>query len=170
MKFLVLISLIFSNSCSSYKEFQSLREEEAVPSKTVPYNFDQTWQATLQVMQKFDLSSQSQELGVIKTRFIDNTVELNFADSFGKEESIKSAKFKLIVSVKSQDRLTRAETKISIYKRQMVEKEFLQGSKPVRSDGNMEATLLYRIGRILDLEKELNKLKAQKSKQLEESL
>ena len=126
MKFLVLISLIFSNSCSSYKEFQSLREEEAVPSKTVPYNFDQTWQATLQVMQKFDLSSQSQELGVIKTRFIDNTVELNFADSFGKEESIKSAKFKLIVSVKSQDRLTRAETKISIYKRKWSKKNFFK--------------------------------------------
>lgn len=170
MKILALISLIFFISCSSYKEFQSLREEDAVASKTVPFDFDQTWQATLQVLQKLDLASQSQELGVIKTRWIDNTLELNFADAFGKNESIKSAKFKLVVNVTRQDRLTRSLTKISIYKRQMVEKEFLQGSKPERSDGIMETTLLYRIGRILEMEKELKRLKDIKSKQLEESL
>lgn len=170
MKLLALISILSLFSCSSYKEFQSLREEDAVPNKTLPFDFDQTWQATLQVMQKFDLSLQTQELGVIKTRWIDNTVELNFADSFGKNESVKSAKFKMIVNVTRQDRLTRSMTKVSIYKRQMIEKEFLQGSKPERSDGTLENTLLYRIGRILTMEKELKRLKEIKSKQLEESL
>ncbi len=170
MKLLALISMLSLFSCSSYKEFQSLREEDAIPYKTLPFDFDQTWQATLQVMQKFDLSQQSQELGVIKTRWIDNTVELNFADSFGKNESVKSAKFKMVVNVTRQDRLTRSMTKVSIYKRQMIEKEFLQGSKPERSDGILENTLLYRIGRILTMEKELKRLKEIKSKQLEESL
>jgi hypothetical protein len=170
MKILALISLLSLFSCSSYKEFQSLREEDAVPSKTFSFDYDQTWQAALQVMQKFDLSLQSQELGTIKTRWIDNTVELNFADSFGKNESIKSAKFKIVLNVSRQDRLTRALTKVSIYKRQMIEKEFLQGSKPERSDGTLENSLLYRIGRILTMEKELKRLKEIKSKQLEESL
>jgi hypothetical protein len=52
----------------------------------------------------------------------------------------------------------------------MIEKEFLQGSKPERSDGTLENSLLYRIGRILTMEKELKRLKEIKSKQLEESL
>ena len=170
MKTLALISLISLFSCSSYKEFQSLREEDVVPAKTYNADFDQTWQTTLQVLQKFDLAMQSPELGVIKTRWIDNTVELNFADSFGKNESVKSAKFKIVVNVTRQDRLAKALTKVSIYKRQMIEKEFLQGSKPERSDGTLENTLLYRIGRILAMEKELKRLKEIKSKQLEESL
>ncbi len=170
MKILVFISLIFLFSCSSYKEFQSLREEDIIPNKTVPYDFDQTWQATLQVLRKFDLASQSQDLGVIKTRWIDNTVELNFADAFGKNESIKSAKYKLVVGVTKTDKLGKSFTKISIYKRQMIEKEFLQGSKPERSDGILETTLLYRISRVLDMEKELKRLKEIKNKQLEENL
>lgn len=170
MKILAFISLFLFISCSSYKEFQSLREEDVVPYKILPFDFDQTWQATLQVLQKMDLSMQSQELGVIKTRWIDNTVELNFADAFGKQESIKSARFKLVVNVTRQDKLTRSFTKVSIYKRQMVEKEFLQGSKPERSDGTLETTLLYRINRVLEMEKELKRLKEIKSKQLEENL
>jgi hypothetical protein len=170
MKILAFISLMSLFSCSSYKEFQSLREEDIVPAKTLPFDFDQTWQATLQVIQKYDLASQSQELGTIKTRWIDNTLELNFADAFGKNESIKSAKFKLVVNVTRADRLTRSLTKVSVYKRQMVEKEFLQGTKPERSDGILEATLLYRIQRVLEIEKELKRLKEIKNKQLEENL
>jgi hypothetical protein len=170
MKILAFIFLMSLFSCSSYKEFQSLREEDVVPAKTLPFDFDQTWQATLQVLQKYDLASQSQELGSIKTRWIDNTLELNFADSFGKSESIKSARFKLVVNVTRADRLTRSLTKVSIYKRQMIEKEFLQGTKPERSDGILEATLLYRVQRVLEIEKELKRLKEIKNKQLEESL
>lgn len=156
-------------SCGTYREFYSMREEDEVPTVKFKVNFEDTWQAVLQVMQKYDIEAQNQNLGSIKTRWIDNTLELNWADAFSRGDQVKSARFKIIVNVSKGHEITHSITKVSIYKRQMVERDFLQAPRPVRSDGNLEKTILYRIERVLTMERELRKLQALKAKQLEES-
>lgn len=155
------------SGCSSYKQFQYIAEEFEIPSKVFKYEYSQTWQAVLQIMQKFDLSTQNQEAGIIKTRWRDNTLELNFADSFGSSDSVKAAKFKLIVNVVKGFRGTREVSKVTVFKRQMVEHDFLQGWKVVRSDGIMEKTILYRIERVLAIDQRLKKIEEEKSKEAE---
>jgi len=146
-----------------------MREEDEIPTVKFKVNYDETWQAVMQILQKYDIAIQNQAAGIIKTRWIDNTLELNWSDAFSRSDQVKSARFKLIVNVGQGHEISHPITKVSIYKRQMVEKDFLQASKPVRSNGILERTILYRIERILTMERELKKLQAIKAKQLEES-
>lgn len=160
---------LLQSSCSSYKQFQYIAEEFEIPSKVYKYEYSQAWQAVLQIMQKFDLATQNQEAGIIKTRWRDNTLELNFADSFGSSDAVKAAKFKLIVNVVKGFRGAREVSKVTVFKRQMVEHDFLQGWKVVRSDGIMEKTVLYRIERVLAIDEKLKKIEEKKAKEAEEN-
>ncbi len=166
--FLLALPLNFSG-CSSYQQFQEIAEEFEIPSKLFKSTYNQTWQAVLQIMQKYDLALQNQEAGVIKTRWIDNTLQLNFADSFGSRDAVKAAKFKLIVNVVKGFSGTREVAKVTVFKRQMVEQDFLQGWKVVRTDGILENSLLYRIDRVISIDNKLKKIEEKKSKELEEA-
>lgn len=109
-------------------------------------------------MNKYDLHSVRSSAGVIKTRWIDNTLEVNFADSFEGDTAVKSAKFKLIINVTKGFRSNREVSKITVYKRQLVERDFLQGWKETPSDNILEQTILYRIGRNISIDNKLKKL------------
>lgn len=165
-KIFIFVTLMVT-SCASYEQFQHMAEEFEIPSKVYKTTFDQTWQAILQIMGKYDLEMKNQEAGVIKTRWIDNTLAINFSDSFGSSDAVKAAKFKLIINLVKGFRGSREVSKVTIYKRQMVEQDFLQGWKVLRSDSILEQALLYRIERILWIDNKLKKIEEQKSQEQE---
>ncbi len=169
----LLIALVASVgmiiSCSSYKDFQYMTDELEIPTKVFKADYAQTWQAVLSVMKSYDLELQNQEAGIIKTRWVDNTLELNFADSFGSSDSVKSAKFKVIVNVIKGFRGSREVTKVTVFKRQMVNHDFLTGWKVVPSDQILEETILYRIERTVLIDNKLKKIEENKSKEQEAS-
>jgi len=156
----------FKVKCSQCKT-EYITEEFEVPTKVFPADFNMSWQAVLQVMKKYDLALQNQEAGIIKTRWIDNTLELNFADSFGKSDTVKAAKFKLIINVVKGYRGSREVSKVSIFKRQLIEQDFLQGWKEVPTDGIQEKTILYRIERTLAIERKLKQIEDEKAKEIQ---
>lgn len=159
------ILLFFHISCTSYRQFERIVKDFEIPTRIYPADYHLGWQAVVQVMQKYDLELQNQETGIIKTRWIDNTLALNFADSFGKGDSVKAAKFKLIVNVSKGFQSGREVSKVTVFKRQMVEKDFLQGWKVMETDGIMEKTILYRIHRVIWIEKELAQLEKSMKKE-----
>ena len=162
-----LILLILLSSCSSYEQFRHVTEEFEVPTKVFKSNYNQTWLAVLEVMKDFELELQNQEAGIVKTRWKDNTVELNFADSFGSSDSVKAAKFKIILNVVKGFRGTREVSKVTVFRRQMVEQDFLQGWKIIRSDGIMEKSILYRIERELKIDNRLKAIEEKRTKEAE---
>lgn len=160
--------LLAISSCASYEKFRQVTEELEMPSKIFRADYNQTWQAVISVVKKFNIAQQNQEAGYIKTRWEDNTLELNFSDSFGSSDAVKSARFKLVINVVKGYRNSREVTKVTVYKRQLVEQDFLQGWKEVATDGIMEKTLLYRIGRIVDNDNKLREIdKAREKEQLQ---
>ena len=171
MNFAFIISfLLILSSCASYEKFRQITEELDIPAKIYKADYNQTWQAVIQVMRKYDIAQQNQEAGFIKTRWIDNTLEVNFADSFGSSDAVKAAKFKLIINVVKGFRNSREVTKVTIYKRQLLEQDFLQGWKEVPNDGITEKTLLYRIERLIAIDNKLKEIdKAREKEQLENS-
>ena len=171
MKFYLLFILLpLLNGCANYEKFRQVTEEMEIPSKIYRADYNQTWQAVIQVMRKFDIAQQNQEAGFIKTRWMDNTLEVNFTDSFGSSDAIKAAKFKLVVNVVRGFRAAREVTKVTVYKRQLMEQDFLQGWKEVPTDGIIEKTLLYRIERIIATDNKLKEIdKAREKEQLEKS-
>jgi uncharacterized lipoprotein len=167
MKKLVFLTIFLGlfSGCSSYEQFQQLAEEAEIPTQVYKTNFNQTWQAVLEIMQKYDLALKNQEAGVIKTRWIYNTNQLNFNEAFGSQDMVKAARFKLVVNVIKGFRGKSEVSKISVFKRQMIEKDFLQGWKVVRSDGILEKTILYRVDRILKRENMIKKIEEAKAKE-----
>lgn len=162
--------MLFFSGCASYEKFRQVTEELEIPTKVYRADYNQTWQAVIQVMRKFDIAQQNQEAGFIKTRWMDNTLEVNFTDSFGSSDAVKAAKFKLVVNVVKGFRAAREVTKVTIYKRQLVEQDFLQGWKESTTDGIAEKTLLYRIERLIATDNKLKEIdKAREKEQLENS-
>ncbi len=157
-KALNFVLIVFLLSCSSYKYFRYYERELETPTQIFHATYIQTWKAVVQVMKKYSLQLKSRDNGVIRTNWIDNTKEINFSDYFGKYNTVKGAKFKLIVNVIKGYRSGRESTKVTISKKQMIERGFLQGWKLIYTDGILEKTLLYRIERILAIEKKLQKI------------
>lgn len=145
--------------------FKYITEEMEMPTEIIDADYNQCWQAVIQAMRKYDLEGQNQEGGIIKTRWIDNTNALNFSDSFGSSDAVKSAKYKLTINVVKSSRGSQEVSKVSILKRQLVEQDFLQGWKEIPSDGIVEKTLLYRIKRIVDIDKRLRAIEKVKEKE-----
>lgn len=171
MKFYPLIlMMLFFSSCASYEKFRLVTEEMEIPSKIYKADYDQTWKAVVQVMKKYNIAQQNPEAGFIKTRWIDNTLEVNFADAFGSSDAVKAAKFKLIVNVVKGFRASREVSKVTIYKRQLMEQDFLQGWKEVPTDLIAEKTLLYRIERLIAMDNRIKEIdKAREEEQMKKS-
>jgi hypothetical protein len=157
-----LLITFLAVSCSSYDKFRYFTEEFQMPSQIVDASYDQTWKAVLASVRGFDLSLQSNESGVIKTRWMDNTKEYNFADSFGPGEAVKGAQFRLVINVSKGIRSGREMSKVTIYRRQLMEQDFLQGWKEVPTDGIQERVLLYRIARLVAIDKEIKRIEKER--------
>ena len=168
-KLLTLLLLMSTFSCTSYEQFKRITEEFDIPAQVYKADFTQTWQAVIQVMKKYDIAYQNQESGQIKTRWMDNTLQVNFADSFGSKDAVKAAELKVVVNVAQGFSYGRKVTKVTVFKRQRVENDFLQGWKEQPTDGILEKTLLYRIGRIINNDNELRKIDEAKEKEQLES-
>lgn len=145
-------------SCASYDEFKKVTEEYEFPSRVFRADFNQTWQAVIKIMKKYEIAQQNQESGYIKTRWIDNTLQLNFTNSFGSGEDVKVARFKLVINVTRGFAYGGEVSKVTVYKKQLIEKDFLQGLKPVFSEGILEKTILYRIETIIANDNKLKEL------------
>lgn len=168
MKIYLLISILFLVSGCSYEKFRLVTEENDIPSRIYKADFNQTWQAVIQVMRKFDIAQQNQEAGFIKTRWMDNTLEVNFADAFGSSDAVKAAKFKMVINVVKGYRAGREVSKVTIFRRQLLEQDFLQGWKENPTDGITERTLLYRIERLIAIDNRLREIdKAREKEQLD---
>ncbi|MBF0313218.1 MAG: hypothetical protein HQK50_10260 [Oligoflexia bacterium] len=161
-----LFFLMLFYSCSSYEVFRHITEDFELPTEVVNADYNQAWQAVIQVMRRYDLEHQNQESGVIRTNWIDNTTEVNFSDSFAASDAVKSAKFKLIVNVAKGYRGTIEVAKVSVLKRQLVEQDFLQGWKEIPTDNILEKSILYRIERIISIDRRLRAI--EKAKEQEE--
>jgi hypothetical protein len=156
-------------SCSSYENFKYVTEELEIPTQVYRADYNKVWQEVMKITNKYAREVYNQEAGVIKTRWIDNTLELNFADSFGSNDSVKSAEFKLIINVVKGYRGSKEVTKVTVFKRQRIEQDFLQGWKVIKTDGILEKSILYRLERALLIESRLQEIEDKKTKEAEKN-
>ena len=163
----ILILGVFG--CASYDNFRSITEELEIPTQVYRADYNKVWIEVMKITNKYPREVYNQDAGVIKTRWIDNTLELNFADSFGSNDSVKSAEFKLIINVVKGYRGTKEVSKVTVFKRQRVEQDFLQGWKVIKTDGILEKSILYRLERALTIEAKLQEIEDRKTKEAEKN-
>lgn len=166
---IAIFSIALITACSSYENFKNISEDIEIPSQVYKADYNKVWQEVIKLTSQYEREVYNQEAGIIKTRWKDNTLELNFSDSFGSNDAVKAAQFKLIINVVKGYRGTKEVTKVSVFKRQRVEQDFLQGWKIIRSDGILEKAFLYRIERALAIENKLQEIEDKKAKEAEKN-
>jgi hypothetical protein len=166
---IVILTLMGLQGCSSYENFRHVTEDLEIPAQVYRFDYNKVWIEVMKITNKYPREVYNQDAGIIKTRWIDNTLELNFADSFGSNDSVKSAEFKLIINVVKGYRGNKEVTKVTVFKRQRVEQDFLQGWKVIKTDGILEKSILYRLERALAIESKLQEIEDKKTKEAEKN-
>ena len=161
--------LLCVHGCASYENFRNITEDLEIPAQVYRSDYNKVWIEVMKMTNKYPREVYNQDAGIVKTRWIDNTLELNFADSFGSNDTVKSAEFKLIINVVKGYRGNKEVTKVTVFKRQRVEQDFLQGWKIVKTDGILEKSILYRLERALNIESKLQEIEDKKTKEAEKN-
>ncbi|MBF0360028.1 MAG: outer membrane protein assembly factor BamC [Oligoflexia bacterium] len=163
----ISIFAITMSGCTSYDMYKYITDDFEMPTEVINADYNLTWQAIIDVinMKHYDLEHQNQEAGVIKTKWVDNTTEMNFSDSFGSSDAVKAAKFKITINVVKGFKGTKEVAKVSVYKKQFVEQDFLQGWKEIPSDNILEKTILYRVNRRIAIDRKLRSIEKMKEKE-----
>lgn len=122
------------------------------------------WMAILDALKHTSLEVSNREGGLLQTQWIDNTVEKNFSELIGPHPYLK-AQYRFLVSSSPGFYNGRASVKISVQKEQWIQKDVLEGWKPLPTDTIAEKTLLYRIGRLIWVKTKLEKAEQESIKE-----
>jgi hypothetical protein len=127
-------------------------------------DFNTAWQGVLDSIKNSRLDVSNREGGFIQTKWTDNTSEKNFVDSFGEQDSYLKAQYRFRINVAKGFYNGQPSVKVSVQKDQLVQRDVLEGWRPIETDTTDEQTLLYRIGRIIFIRMKVAYLEEQKTK------
>lgn len=153
-----------STSCVTAYRRSVGGETAQVFQKIYLTDFNTAWQASLDSIKHASLDVSNREAGFIQTKWAENTAEKNFVDSFGSQDSYLKAQFRFRISVSKGFYNGQPSVKVAVQKEQLVQRDVLEGWKPIESDSIDENTLLYRIGRIIHVRMKIAYLEEQKTK------
>ncbi len=133
------------NSERGYKKY-------FIPTQFFLGDYDLVWKVILKEIDKYELKYINKILGIIKTRWIDNTLEKRSLDS---EKEILASRFSLFIKLLRPKRANKAGVEITIYKREQIITKRFPDWYPIESEGILEKTIFYRVNRLLDIERSL---------------
>lgn len=126
--------------------------------------YNTAWQAVLDSIKSLRLDVSNREGGFVQTRWQDNTTEKNFIDSFGTADAFLKAQYRLRLTVAKGFFNGKPSVKVTVQKEQLVQRDVLEGWRPVESDEVDERTLLYRIGRLISIRTRLARMEEERTK------
>ena len=128
-------------------------------------DFNTAWLSILDALKKARIDISNREGGYIQTKWTDNTAERNFSDSFGGVNAYQKAQYRIRVTLAKTVYKQQGAIKISLLKEQLVQNDVLDGWRPIETDSVDEMTLLYRIGRIIQMRMKLEQYEEQKAQE-----
>jgi len=134
-------------------------------------DFNTAWQAVLESLKAVPIDIPNRDAGFIQTRWIENTAIKNFTDSFGTADTYLKSQYRLRVSLSRGGNYNGVPAvKVTVQKDQLIQRDVLDGWRPVETDSIEENTLLYRIGRLITIKTQLTQIEEEKiKKDLEET-
>jgi hypothetical protein len=141
-------------------------DADQVFERTYFTNYSVAWDSVLDALKYSRLDVSNKESGFIQTKWTDNTVEKNLADSFGGTDAYLKAQYRFRISISKGFNKGTPTVKAEVQKEQVVQRDVLEGWRPVRTDSIDEKTLLYRIARVIFIKSKIAQLEEQKVKKL----
>lgn len=132
-------------------------------------DFNTAWQAVLDALKNARLDVSNREGGFVQSKWTDNTSEKNFVDSFGGQDSFLKSQYRFRINVAKGFYNGQPSVKVSVQKDQLVQRDVLEGWRPIETDTVDENTLLYRIGRLIFIKMKMAYLEEEKTKKAIES-
>ena len=128
-------------------------------------DFNTAWLSVLDALKNSRIDINNREGGYLQTKWIDNTAEKNFSDSFGGVNAYQKAQYRIRITFAKSIYKQKAAIKISLLKEQLVQRDVLDGWHPIETDSVDEMTLLYRIGRLIQMRMKLAQYEDEIAKQ-----
>jgi hypothetical protein len=122
------------------------------------------WQASLEALKHTHIALSNQEAGFIQTKWVDNTAERNFTESFAEADLYLKSRYRFQLTLTPGFFNRKPMVKVAVQKEQMTQRDVLEGWRSQETDGIDETTLLYRIGRLIYMRMKLNELENAKAK------
>jgi len=125
-------------------------------------NFEEVWRAVNLVLQPYPLRISNMDQGVLET---DNIRGYKvWGPPYKSDVASTGESYHLTIRVVKGNLERRAATKVTIVKDTEVQVDFFSDPKNVPSDGLEEKTILYRLGREIQIERALAKVQKQKNR------
>jgi hypothetical protein len=164
---LVLVSIALAVSgCSNLPFIQ----QNKAHSRIFVGDFATAWSAALESVSAATDVIQNRDLGTIETGWFKNTDSRNFFEAFGPEDHFNRARYRLYVYVREGKKSEKQAVVVRVQLEQQVEKSPFSGWETIESSGLMEATYLYRIGRLIALQQYAEKKDSEKSRNFDTAL
>jgi hypothetical protein len=158
-KFLIIFMIFSAAGCALFEERGNPPEVYGPREQVFYASFDEVWKAVNLVLQAYPLRVSNMDQGIIETDSIrGNRI---WSAPYGRETSGSGRAYSLNVRVVKGKSESKPLTKVILLKEAQVQTDFFSDPKQTPSDGLEERTLLYRIGREVQIDRAL--AKAQKS-------
>lgn len=155
-------SLFFVLATSTGCGLMSKPKETTVKSpvsRIYKYQFDKVWEATQKVLSKYSISVNNIDLGLLKTEHI--KVNSIWKSPHQKKEPSGGYKYQITVRLVKGKHNGKPSTKVSVFKKIKLQKDFFTKVKLKPTDGLEEKVILYRILREIKIKNAIDKLQSQ---------
>jgi hypothetical protein len=161
---LILVCATLSLSCSTaYRRSVGATQEQAF-NRIFLTDYTTAWIAVSEALKSFRLEVSNQTAGYVQTRWIDNTLDKNAAETLGGTGLYLKAQYRFKVNLAPGYVLGRGNgIRVSVLREQWVQRDVLEGWRPVETDQIEENTLLYRIGRIILIRSEIERIEKERT-------
>lgn len=147
---LILLTLIMG--CSEAQLYDPPVTEP--PTRIFDESYERTWRAIQISLQRYPVTISNYESGIIETKMLKGGQV--FTDP--NEKKLKPGyRYKLTIRAVKGQFEGKPAVKVTIYKGGEIQPDFFSGYQSVPSDGLEERAVLYRIGRVLDIDRILEK-------------
>lgn len=154
-----VLLMIFSHACSS---LPYVNPNKAY-TRIFQTDYSTAWTAAFDAvsMGRDVIRNQNRELGLIETTWIDYTEQKHFLEVFSTEQFFLRARYRVRVQLREGKKNGQNAVLVQVLKEEQTEKTFLAGwSDTIDSEPNVEATILYRMGRLIAIQEHNDKMAA----------
>ncbi len=154
------------SGCMSAYEKSIGGDTEQIFSRYYLSDFNTVWQSVLGALKSIPLDIANRESGFLRTKWTLNTADKNFFDSFGPGGVYLQAQYRIRISLSKGFYNGTPSVKVSVLKEQMIQRDVLEGWRPVVTDTVDEHTLLYRVGRLVYLQTKIAEVDKEKTERV----
>jgi hypothetical protein len=166
---ILLLGMWFPGCMSAYVKSVG-GDGERVFSRVFVGEFPLAWEAAVEALKTSPMEVVNRENGSLQTKWIDNTAERNLIDSAGSVSNYLKAQYRFRITLAKGIYQGSPSVRVGVQKEQQIQRDVLEGWVNQPTDGIQENSLLYRIGKVMEMKSALQQIEARKLKrQLEEA-